>query len=91
MKGEDMKRYKWTHLFSISSKAFSGPVGYIKEDSEGEWVKWEDVKGILQHMKGYRLEPEGLKCNCFEKAFIDDPKVMPADIWICPAHGYKRR
>ena len=46
----------------------------------GEWVKWEDVKDIIW-----------IPCNCAEKAFMNDSRVMPDNVWICPAHGYKRR
>jgi hypothetical protein len=35
--------------------------------------------------------PDNIKCNCGEYAFTNDPYTMPVDIWICPAHGYKRR
>ncbi len=70
-------------------------VPHMAEDLNGEWVKWEDVKGILQYkdqLKGYKLEAEGLKCNCeYESERREGFSSEELLSWICPAHGYKRR
>ena len=54
----------------------------IEEDPNGDWVKWEDVKGMVD-----------VKCNCeemFERVKYAFADGSDAD-WFCPAHGYKKR
>ena len=79
-----MKRYKWNHLFSVTFKGYNGSAGYIKEEPNGEWVKWEDVKDMVK-----------IPCTCEEMAdksdYEDHPNIHLPPFWICPAHGYKRR
>lgn len=87
-----MKRYK---VFGPINEITKLSVCMMREIPDGEWVRWDDVKGILQYkdqLKGYTLESGGLKCNCeYEserrEGFISDELKS----WICPAHGYKRR
>ncbi len=65
------------------------------EDDSGEWVKREDIEGILQYkdqLQGYKLEAEGLKCNCeYESERREGFSSKELLSWICPAHGYKKR
>ena len=100
-----MKRYK-LKMFAVSPQAAGKPflglnepiVDHFEprmvEDPEGEWVKYEDVKGILQYkdqLKGYTLAGSIPKCNC--KEFMDLYEGRSGThhrSWICPAHGYKK-
>ena len=92
-----MKRYK----LGIAQTEYD--LWELSEDPDGEWVKWEDVEGILQYkdqLKGYTLETATMKCNCKEELnamkhgrkseTIGDDVVLTSS-WICPAHGYKKR
>lgn len=86
-----MKRYKWIHLFSISSKGFDGSVGYIKENpngdesyDSGEYVTWEEHKEeIFRFTEIYEKRIRELKarigqeCNCEEMANKPDYEDHP--------------
>jgi len=52
------------------------------EDPDGKWVRYDDVKGMVE---GQVLEVKSVECNC--KEMFD----KHACNWICPAHGYKKR
>lgn len=94
MKEEDMKRYNPRIVYPIDAIIDLDKCDTeFNEDPDGEWVRWEDIKGILQYkdqLKGYTLEPAGLKCNCEEMAEGEPLRIFPY-FWICPVHGYKRR
>ncbi len=107
-----MKRY------NIMGKRRQGGAVYrirVIEHPEGELVKYEDVKHIIdiyeaceKTTSAFReamaedvlqlMEKKG--CNCAEKsleisdiigkAFEDGRCTGLCNIWICPAHGYKR-
>lgn len=92
-----MKRYRtnvsWTEFGSIDRKPCCTDIKMdMVEDPNGEWVKWEDVMGwdeqaIKEYWSTCHFIPgdhikDDYECNC---------KVMADNIWICPAHGYKRR
>jgi len=73
------------------------------EDSEGQWVKWEDVKAMKDNLdmlekqgkelviKGELLEASVIECNCAEMAG-QKHQIQPVKnyCWVCPAHGYKK-
>jgi len=102
-----MKRYKLMAIAVPPDKPTGAIVDHWKfkhiEASHGEWVKWEDIKGILQYkdqFKGFKLEGESPQCNCEEKAKamqmgysceIRGNDAVLINSWFCPAHGYKRR
>ena len=80
----EIKRYSfdpWNHLHDFG------------EDQDGEWVRWEDVKYIVD---GIVLKADPVKCNCEEmsrkRSFNStfDFGNQGKRNWICPAHGYKK-
>jgi len=92
-----MKRYKG----EVVVYWLEGAKVEMKEDPDGEWVRWENVKERIReaYKEGYftgqnsgdiKIKGEMLnypKCNC-EKMARD---ALPGSYWLCPIHGYKRR
>ena len=54
------------------------------EDSEGEWVRYEDMKTLINAKPSDHTSIESRECNCFHMSELKEAA------WICPAHGYKR-
>lgn len=111
-----MKRY---NIRVICASILGDADLIIQEDRNGEWVKYEDVKGMISEssLKGeirklrhevkslqqviriastiesLEITGESVECNCVEmsKGIAAIKSINPYDnIWICPAHGYKR-
>ena len=73
------------------------------EDTNGEWVKYEDVKTdrdeIVAHYEkridrlyGLSQYPDtSCQCNCYEYSQVDMGISCAGMGWVCPAHGYKER
>ena len=67
-----MRRYKkLTTRIPSPEKGGLGAIdidNVMVEDSNGEWIKWEDVKGILQYkdqLKGYTIcTCDNVSCTC---------------------------
>ena len=64
-----------------------GRMSEVAESKDGQWVAWEDVRGMVE---GATLETKSVECNCAEFADLKFSSVMLPEFWICPAHGYKR-
>lgn len=91
-----MKRYKQKVIFGIASQLYKVE---SYQHPQGEWVKYEDVKGLFQYKDqlrnlGVTLESENKECNCLREA--EQPTGLRLrdrvcyDCWICPVHGYKK-
>ena len=84
--GGEMKRY------DLSDGGIRGNFDLVmSEHPRGEWVKWEDVKGLIECQV-----LEATVCNCKEKIIgeiVEDYHFREnmAMFWFCPAHGYKKR
>ena len=104
--GKEMKRYSYRiYPYEKYSCAFNRIIG-MKEDTEGEWIKWKDHKNyVLKVGEDYQKLITELKdeimntpltplCNCLSEA--EQPTGLKLKdhvyytIWICPAHGYKK-
>ena len=80
---EEIKRYNIITYMSghiLNEKPWNKPLPQWRasEDKDGKWVKYDDIKHLL----------EKPKCNCEEKALKPQGGCQ---YWLCPAHGYKRR
>jgi hypothetical protein len=73
---DEMKRYDFIREIDGS---------YIEECEHGEWVKWEDIKLMIE-TKPPNIEVA--ECQCINHVY---PNEDDATYWICPVHGYKKR
>lgn len=87
-----MKRYNIRADYDVA-----GYGTYEKEDPDGEWVKYEDVRGMFQYKDqlrslGVMLESEACSCERESKERTEAQMKAIGIItsWICPVHGYKR-
>jgi|FLOH01.1.fsa_nt_gi hypothetical protein len=74
-----MKRYR---IVGIIGAPTNSPMGKcpcdMREDHDGEWVKWDDVECNCEDMFH--------KCNMSVKKKEKWPYIN----WFCPTHGYKK-
>ena len=89
-----MKRY------NLLDGGISGNFDMVmSENSRGEWVKWEDVKGAVDWTKReawivdnqVMAELECIECTCAKLLELDRFGRNILNEAVCPAHGYKKR
>ena len=85
-----MKRYKYimTAESCIDYENKGVMLGYFKDDSQGEWVKYEDVKGTRneEYLKGYckAVKQKDIAmtyrpCNCVD--MVNEMNAKTGKIW----------
>ena len=93
-----MKRYTIHGVAASQGKELENQPYTACKDQEGLWVKWEDVKNLLNnlghnasvagfHHRISQLE-DGQECNCAGRVYSGVP--LGPTTWICPAHGLRR-
>lgn len=99
-----MKRYNLIPV-TLSSEVKAGACLRHIEDSDGEWIRYADVKNAVEAHADWvecgvwcddKVDKKCV-CNDISKAVL--PKLnenhqsdepRPDFSWVCPAHGYKR-